>query len=202
MIPGTRLPLLAGGILLLTAATSFSAVGAQTLTSDQVDAVKARLAEGATHRYELHRLSPTRPLRKTDQLCVCVCSWEIGTRAQALIEYDTPTYSVLNDSALPPSQGQAPSSLDEVVSIARSVVKSRASNVTGSQPLVDVNGGAAGDPPSIGVAVLLANWTGAGGQDGLDYAGAAEDQLEFLLTKVPQTSDGAISHRTEQVQLW
>ena len=67
---------------------------------------------------------------------------------------------------------------------------------------MDVSGGAAGDPPSIGVAVLLANWTGRGAADGLDYAGAAKDQLEFLLEKVPQTSDGAISHRTEQTQLW
>lgn len=67
---------------------------------------------------------------------------------------------------------------------------------------MDANGGAAGDPPSIGVAVLLANWTGAGAQDGQDYAGAAASQLEFLLEKVPKTSDGAISHRTEQLQLW
>ena len=74
--------------------------------------------------------------------------------------------------------------------------------VQGPQPLMDVNGGAAGDPPSIGVAVLLANWTGAGARDGLDYAGAAQKQLEFLLEKVPKTSDGAISHRNEQVQLW
>ena len=45
-----RLPLLAGGILLLAASTSWTAVRAQNLTSDQLDQVKARLAEGATHR--------------------------------------------------------------------------------------------------------------------------------------------------------
>ena len=130
-------------------------------------------------------------------------SWEIGTRAEALIEDDTPTYSVLNNTSLPPPLGQAPSSLDEVISIARSVVEARAaSDVQGPQPLMDASGGAAGDPPSIGVAVLLANWTGAGAQDGHDYSGAAADQLEYLLEKVPKTSDGAISHRMEQVQLW
>ena len=64
------------------------------------------------------------------------------------------------------------------------------------------SGEAAGDPASIGVAVLLANWTGAGAGDKLDYAGAARDQLEYLLEKVPRTSDGAISHRVESVQLW
>lgn len=61
---------------------------------------------------------------------------------------------------------------------------------------------AAGDPASIGVAVLLANWTGLGGLDGLDYAGAATSQLEYLFEVVPRTSDGAISHRVAQVQLW
>ncbi|KAI9065704.1 hypothetical protein FKP32DRAFT_1567367 [Trametes sanguinea] len=165
--------LLAAGILLSSSAR------AQTLTDDQLNAVKARLAEGATH------------------------SWEIGTRAEALIEADTPNYSVLNNTSLPPPKGQAPSSLDEVISIARSVVQARAkADVQGPQPLMDASGGAAGDPPSIGVAVLLANWTNAGAQDGQDYAGAAQDQLEYLLTTVPKTSDGAISHRLEQVQLW
>ena len=110
---------------------------------------------------------------------------------------------MLNNTSLPPPQGQAPSSLDEVISIARSVVEARAaSDVQGPQPLMDASGGAAGDPPSIGVAVLLANWTGAGAQDRHNYAGAAADQLEYLLEKVPKTSDGAISHRIEQVQLW
>lgn len=110
---------------------------------------------------------------------------------------------MLNDSSLPPPTGQGPSSLDEVISIAREVVKNRTSaDVDGPQPLMDATGGAAGDPPSIGVAVLLANWTGAGAQDSLDYAGAAKDQLEFLLEKVPRTDDGAISHRNEEVQLW
>ena len=133
-------------------------------------------------------------------------SWEIGTRAQALIEADTPSWSVLNSSSLPPPHS-APDSLAEVVAIARSVVRNRTSSASdasnsGPQPLMDVNGGAAGDPPSIGVAVLLANWTGAGAQDDVDYAGAAQEQLQFLLTRVPRTSDGAISHRTEEVALW
>jgi len=61
--------------------------------------------------------------------------------------------------------------------------------------------GSAADPASIASSVLLANWTGQdSGQ--VDYAGAATDQLEYLLYNVPQTSDGAISHRVSQVQLW
>lgn len=60
----------------------------------------------------------------------------------------------------------------------------------------------------MGVAVLLANWTGLGtsgdgeGGDEVDYAGAATDQLNYLFEVVPKTSDGAISHRVAQVQLW
>ncbi|KAI0667555.1 Six-hairpin glycosidase-like protein [Trametes maxima] len=171
----SRSPLLLAGALLLVAAGSGSGAHAQELSDEQLSGVKARLAEGATH------------------------SWELGTRAQALIEFDTPSYSVLNNSALPPPQGSRPSSLDEVIGIAQGVVQNRTkANVQGPQPLIDAGGGAAGDPPSIGVAVLLANWTGAGDE----YGAAAADQLAFILEKVPKTDDGAISHRTEQVQLW
>lgn len=128
-------------------------------------------------------------------------SWELGTRAQALTEYDTPAYSVLNNTSLPPSTS-APSSLFEVLEIAQNVVSNRAQsngNITGPQALIQ--DGAAGDPASIGVSVILANWTGLSNSTD-DYAGAAADQIAFLLEKVPQTSDGAISHRTDQVQLW
>ncbi|TBU36627.1 glycosyl hydrolase family 88-domain-containing protein [Dichomitus squalens] len=175
-----RLASRAAAASILALAASVPLAHAQQLTSDDLANVKARLAQGATH------------------------SWEIGTRAQALTEFDSPSYSVLNDSSLPPLQGSAPSSLDEVVSIARSVVQNLTNVGQGAQPLIGgtTSGEAAGDPASIGVAVLLANWTGAGAADKLDYAGAARDQLEYLLEKVPRTSDGAISHRVENVQLW
>ena len=93
--------------------------------------------------------------------------------------------------------------LSDVFIIAHNVVASRPTsngNIVGPQPLI--NDGAAGDPASIAVSVLLANWTGQGHVNGLDYAGAAQDQLDFLLTEVPRTNDGAISHRTDQTQLW
>ncbi|PIL32528.1 hypothetical protein GSI_05231 [Ganoderma sinense ZZ0214-1] len=170
------------GIFLFASLSCSLLASAQQLSDDQLALVKARLAQGATH------------------------SWEIGTRAQALTEYDTPSYSVLNSTGLPPPKSSPPSSLDEVFSIAHSVVGSL--NGTGtstiSQPLIGgtTSGEAAGDPASIGVAVLLANWTGQGSSDGLDYAGAAQAQLNYLLEKVPRSSDGAISHRIENVQLW
>ena len=59
--------------------------------------------------------------------------------------------------------------------------------------------GSAADPASMGVPVLMASWLGLNDQD---YAGAAKDQLDYLLYKVPKTPDGAISHRVSELQLW
>lgn len=47
--------------------------------------------------------------------------------------------------------------------------------------------------------MLVANYSGATGGD---YNSAIEQQLDYLLNKAPRNSDGAISHRTEQIQLW
>ncbi|KAG5339433.1 hypothetical protein C0989_004266 [Termitomyces sp. Mn162] len=90
--------------------------------------------------------------------------------------------------------------MDTFFQIPQDVVANRSQsngNITGPQPLI--NDMSAADPASIGFAVLIANWTGQGGED---YAGAAKDQLDFLEFSVPRTGDGAISHRVNQVQLW
>jgi len=50
-------------------------------------------------------------------------------------------------------------------------------NQTGPQPLMP--DGSAADPASLGVCVLIANWTKAGD---LDYAGAAKSQIDYLFT--------------------
>ena len=60
----------------------------------------------------------------------------------------------------------------------------------------------AADSASNGMIVLLANWTGQGNNDGLNYAEAAQDQLNYLYVNVSKTPDGAISHRVDQLQLW
>ncbi|KAK0501901.1 Six-hairpin glycosidase-like protein [Armillaria luteobubalina] len=100
-------------------------------------------------------------------------SWELGTRQQTLLETEATVYSVFSDQSLPP---------------------------TVDQPLM--SDGSAADPASNGVAVLIAGWTGQGNSDGLNYTGAAKDQLDFLLNNVSRSSDGAISHRVSQTQLW
>jgi rhamnogalacturonyl hydrolase YesR len=161
-----------------------SFAGAQNLTDGQINVVSARLAEAALE------------------------SWELGTRAQTILELNATEYSVFNSTSLPPP-ASVPSSLASsealtpFFAIAHDVVanRSKANNGTiGPQPLISGDGAAA-DPVSIGVCVLLANWTKQdSGQ--LDYAGAATDQLNYILQDVPRTSDGAISHRVSEVQLW
>lgn len=101
-----------------------------------------------------------------------------------------------------PSSLASSGSLDPFFAIAKEVVSNRTvsnNHTVGAQPLI--SDASAADPASIGVSVLIANWTGQdGGQ--IDYAGAATDQLNYLLNVVPKTSDGAISHRVSEVQLW
>lgn len=167
---------------LVTLAIIHGLAQSQSLSRTDINVVSWRLAEGATH------------------------SWEHGTRAQALLELNAPLYSVFSATPIPPPP-EVPSDLtgplSDVFTIAHTIVANRPysnGNITGPQPLL--SDGSAGDPASIGVPVLLANWTGQEHVDGLDYAGAARDQLEFLLTNVPRTTDGAISHRTDQTQLW
>lgn len=95
---------------------------------------------------------------------------------------------------MPSSQRDA---LEPCFSIATRIVSSQNRNQTGPQPFMsDVS---AADPASIGVCILIANWTNAGN---LDYGAAATSQIEYLFTAVPKTPDGAISHRVAQVQLW
>jgi Glycosyl Hydrolase Family 88 len=139
-------------------------------------------------------------------------SWELGTRAQALLELSSPEFSVFtpplkSSSSLPfppPPSSLTTSqnvSLVDVLNIARSVISSNNGNEGGWEPLMGGDG-SAGDPASVGIAVLLANWTQQQ-QDDEDYARAATAQVDYLLgPKVPKTTDGAISHRVDQLQLW
>ena len=125
---------------------------------------------------------------------------------QALLELNAPTYSVLSPQPLPPASTiplNLTDSMNAVLSIAQTVVANRSisnGNITGPQLLM--NDTSAADPASLGMAVLLASWTGQWFKDGLNYAGAAQDQLDYLIQHAPHTSDGAISHLSNEVQLW
>lgn len=137
-----------------------------------------------------------------------ILSWEIGARAQALLELSTPSFSSMTPSSpqsLPsPPSSSINASLADIYTIARTtvaVLPPPPSNGSG-QPLF-IGDTSAGDPASVGVAVLIANWTNFQRDQDYDYAGAATAQVQYLFgPEVPKTSDGAISHRVSQLQLW
>lgn len=115
----------------------------------------------------------------------------MGTQAETLLELDFPAVSVFGSHYL--SSLPSASVLNEVISIAQGAIQSAVGGQLGG---VD---GAAGDPASIGVAVLLASKVNAPGED---WLGAASNQLQLLLKGTPRDWNGAISHRVDDMQYW
>lgn len=118
---------------------------------------------------------------------------------QALTEFDYPTLSPFFASFSPPPLNPFANS---VVSLVTSLLSTRNTSLLPLMP-----DGSVGDPASMGVAVTLGNWTiGTSNQIGNVSANvcgtAAKAQVQYLLGVAPRTSDGAISHRSDQVQLW
>ncbi|KAJ3504288.1 hypothetical protein NMY22_g17976 [Coprinellus aureogranulatus] len=150
----------------------------QELAEEQVNLVASRLAESARR------------------------SWEIGTRAQAILEHNATRYSVFANNDLPPPTnipGDQQGPLSPIWDIARQVLRGPAA---GNDPAPLQGDSSVADPASIGIAVLLANWTNLDQQDD-QYERAARNQFNFIYSdRVPKTGDGAISHRLEDVQLW
>jgi len=164
----------------------------------------ARTRQCPSSRKRKSKASFLSSILPSDVTHLSASSWELGTRSQAILELNASSYSVLTPkTSLPPPQFLQPSRSDALqpfFALARDVVANRGTsngNITGSQPLIQ--DGSAADPSSMGVPVLVAGWLGLNDRD---YAGAAKDQLDFLLYKVPRTKDGAISHRVSEVQLW
>ncbi|TFK19615.1 Six-hairpin glycosidase [Coprinopsis marcescibilis] len=152
---------------------------AQELSDTQVNSVSARLEESA-------------------QL-----SWELGARAQAILELNATTYSVFSNTRLPPASN-VPQELKQPLqiyfAIAQEILANIPSTSDGARALM--SDGSAADPASNGITVLLANWTGLDNKN-VDYEAAARNQLDFLFSDaVPRTQEGAISHRVDQLQLW
>ncbi|KZV67901.1 hypothetical protein PENSPDRAFT_635206 [Peniophora sp. CONT] len=124
-------------------------------------------------------------------LAVSTHPWELGVIAEAQLEVQTPSLTVWEKGSIPiPASPEVP---DEVYAITKKVVDAKPLNQT--ELILD---GAAGDPASLGFAVLLINSR----IDNETWAQAADQEIEYLYNEVPQTEDGGISHRHERVQLW
>jgi rhamnogalacturonyl hydrolase YesR len=107
---------------------------------------------------------------------------------------DAPAYSVFGTRSVPPGPLAAGTNIGNLYAITDKVIQMKDPN--SRTFVVD---GAVGDPASLGVPMLFANWTGAKGGD---YATAINQQLDYLLHDAPRSDDGAISHRSDVVQLW
>ncbi|PFH49372.1 hypothetical protein AMATHDRAFT_147815 [Amanita thiersii Skay4041] len=116
-------------------------------------------------------------------------SWEFGTAAEALLELYDPSISVFGSSPFPPRKVSA----DTTKSLQYASPKFQ----IGTAPSILVDGGGAvGDPASLGVSAVLL------GQTDQMLAKAAADQLDYVINGAPRAWNGAISHRSELVELW
>ena len=68
-------------------------------------------------------------------------------------------------------------------------------------PATDKNSGLIATFLGIGPAIILANWIRNNTKDNR-FSVAAGSELNYVLNSAPRTRDGAISHRSDQVQLW
>lgn len=88
----------------------------------------------------------------------------------------------------------------EVFDVIDPIIRRRAK---GPGPIIEDE--AAGDPASLfpGVMVLAAMAKqDPAGRTQKQYDEIADEQIKFLLAKVPRTKKGAISHRVKEVQIW
>ncbi|RSH91425.1 hypothetical protein EHS25_009724 [Saitozyma podzolica] len=159
---------------------------------------------GATH------LSDSRLSKVYDVMnAISTHSWENGTKSEAILEWTYPTLSVFTSTGNPfPDHPPEPAGEQHL-----------RRGEGGSSLLQD---DAAGDPASLGIAVLLANLTTGDAQvNGVGYGEAATQELNYLLYDVPRypptstngtngtsnatlnaATTGAISHRAQYAQLW
>lgn len=123
-------------------------------------------------------------------------SWEYGVLMQGLLELEWPLLSVLTPGSIPPPSMLEDGEAADVIDYAKKVVANKSA---GTLPLADGHGSTA-DPASLGVGVLLANWTRPDLSD-ISFAQAAADQLEYLLDIAPRGARGVISAIDSEVQL-
>ncbi|GAA5873096.1 hypothetical protein JCM1840_005568 [Sporobolomyces johnsonii] len=168
--------LLAVGLLssALAAPTSRAISDTTPLASSTIQLVKQRLAESAND------------------------TWVAGTQTEALLELDYKPLSVYASSFYPVPSTPHPSEVDSIISTWA------AARPSTTNQLAYVEGGAAGDPASLGVGWIVASKTASGRRQGGQYYAEVVEEVDYLLNDVPRTSDGAISHRpaSEPVQLW
>ncbi|KAH8925141.1 Six-hairpin glycosidase [Atractiella rhizophila] len=133
---------------------------------------------------------------------VAAHSWEWGAQAEVATEAFYPELDVFSRQCPFPLCSSENATFDgtvptELFAILDPILAQR---TPGMLPIVNGDG-AAGDPASLGIAAVLCGRT-TPGDNASYYIQPAVDQLDFLLNDVPRYTNGAISHREAQVQLW
>lgn len=125
-------------------------------------------------------------------------SWEVGTYQTALLELNAPELFLYNGSNTIPPTLSSDSDVTDIWNSVDKVIKQR----PGGSVLPFFSDKAVGDPASVGIAVLIRNWTLS--SPSTKYSGPATDQLDYLLNEVGRASNGAISQRAPPaaVQVW
>ncbi|KAH8979938.1 Six-hairpin glycosidase-like protein [Lactarius hatsudake] len=160
----------------------------------------------------------------------CCHSWELGTLAETLTEFEWPRLGVFSPHSIPPPRGLHPARQRTCCQSLRrrhtdvtggGFLKGSRGKPTRCLPAPLINGeGAVGDPASKPfstswfptvvdqgshaqalASVLLRSWT-LQDPGNTTFADAAASQLDYLLNVAPRAPNGAISHRVSQVQLW
>jgi hypothetical protein len=111
------------------------------------------------------------------------------------------TYSVFSMKKLPPPRNPGASVITRLGPLLDIADKYAGGDHSNPHPLVYGDFSQA-DPASIGIALLIANWTRAAHKRKPNYAGAAKSQADYLLKSALRLSDGAISHRHDAAQIW
>ncbi|KAH7923342.1 Six-hairpin glycosidase [Leucogyrophana mollusca] len=123
-------------------------------------------------------------------------SWEQGTAAAGILEFDDEEYSVFGPSPFTPNWKFPMSTLQ----LALSAVVRQTPDGRLSQNIGDALDGAALDGASAGSVVLMGSFTDSSRRS--YWLTAADAELNYILNVAPRTSTGAISHRADSRQYW
>ncbi|KAG6334806.1 hypothetical protein ID866_4278 [Astraeus odoratus] len=143
-----------------------------------------------------HHFVKTADFIRSAMLASIRTSWEQGTAAGGILEWNDPEYSVFGPSPFVPHDQFPVNTLQ----LALSAAVRQTSDGRLSQNINDGLDGAALDGASAGSAVLLGSFTDPSRAS--YWLNASNAELNYILNVAPRTKTGAISHRADSAEYW